>query len=111
MADVSPHDDRLRLYESGIRLPNLICNRFIQLVGNAPANVVGLEAAQHLSIRALTSVTVFEANDIVFTEVAARLHLDDVQGDLPGVLDAMTNPDRNVGGLVLLQQECFLAER
>ncbi len=37
-----------------------------------------------LLVRAFAAVPVFETNDVVFAEIRARLHFDDLQRDLPG---------------------------
>ncbi len=64
-----------------------------------------------LLVRPFATVAVFEADDVVFAEIRARLHFDHVQRNLPGVLDAMTNADGNVGGLVFFEQERLIATR
>ena len=48
----------------------------------------------------LAAIRVFEANDIVFAEVAARLHFDDLQWHLAGVGQAVCLPKRNISALV-----------
>src|SRR5579872_2739310 len=59
--------------------------------------------------RALTAVTIIESHDVILAEVGARLHLDDVQRNHPRILDAVLHADRNVGRLVLLQEENLVA--
>src|SRR5688572_19424506 len=59
----------------------------------------------------LAAIGVIEADDVVLAEIAARLHLDDLQRFRPRVLDAMYGADRNVGGLVLGQREDIVAAR
>src|SRR5579884_3365629 len=54
-------------------------------------------------------VTILEPHDVVLAEVRARLHLDDVQRDLAGILDAVTDADRDVRRLILLEQEDLIA--
>jgi hypothetical protein len=44
-----------------------------------------------------TFVTVLQANDIVFAEIASHLHLDDSQGLFVPVFKAMLHTDRNEG--------------
>src|SRR5258707_12359154 len=61
--------------------------------------------------RSLASVTVLEAHYIVFAEIRARLHLDDLERHRARVLDAMLHADRNVSGLVLFEKEHLLAAR
>src|SRR5579884_2703495 len=55
--------------------------------------------------RSLAAIAVLEANDVVLTQVGAGLYLDDVHRDLAWILDAMAHTDRDVGRLVLLEQE------
>jgi hypothetical protein len=59
----------------------------------------------------LASVGVFESNDVILAEVAARLHLDDFERDLSGVLQAVFDAERDVGRLVLAEQDDLLAAR
>src|SRR5215469_16871268 len=68
-------------------------------------------AAGPSRVRALASVTVLEAHDVVLAEIRARLHLDDLEHYGAGVLDTVLHADRDVGGLVLLEEELFLAAR
>src|SRR5256714_14191037 len=49
------------------------------------------------ALRALTPVAILEAHDVVFTEIRARLHLDDLERHRARVLDAMLHADRDVG--------------
>src|SRR6201993_4078353 len=60
---------------------------------------------------ALASVSVLEAHDVVLPEVGARLHLDDLEHDGARILDAVLHADRDIGRLVLLEEEHFLAPR
>src|SRR5687768_8566564 len=60
---------------------------------------------------AFAAVAVLEAHDVVLAEIRAGLHLDDVQRDLAGILDAVLRAERNVGRLILLEQERLLAAR
>jgi hypothetical protein len=55
------------------------------------------------------SVGVFEAHDVVFAQVAARLHLDDLQRHLARVGQAVHLAQRDVGALVLGQQDDLVA--
>src|SRR5687768_6375229 len=59
----------------------------------------------------VAAIPILEPNDVVFTEVGARLHLDDVQRDLSGVLDAVASADRNVGRFVFAQREDLVPTR
>ncbi len=51
------------------------------------------------------AVDVFEADDVVFAQVATGLHFDQLQRYLAGVGQAVHGGHRQVGGLVLGQQE------
>lgn len=53
----------------------------------------------------LPPVPVVEPHDIILPQVGTRLHFDDVQRYLPGILDAVLLADGDIGGLVFLQQE------
>src|SRR5947208_15385050 len=57
------------------------------------------------------AVSVLEANDVVLSEVASRLHLDDLERQAAGVLEAMLGAGRNVGRFVLGEQKRLLAAR
>ena len=59
----------------------------------------------------LAPVLVLKAHDIILAQIPAGLDLDDVQGNLARVLDAMAHSDGNVGGLVLFQQKDLIATR
>src|SRR5262245_4423634 len=48
-----------------------------------------------------SAVAVLEADDVVLSEIAPRLHLDQVQRDLARVLEPVRGADRDVGRLVL----------
>src|SRR5580765_6237484 len=52
-----------------------------------------------------------EAHDVVLAEVAARLHLDEIERQLPGVLEPVLHPDRNEHRFVLRNEELVLAAR
>src|SRR6185437_16937502 len=54
-------------------------------------------------------VRVLEADDIVFAEIAAGLHLDEVERDLAGILEAMRRAQRDVGRLVLVEKNFLVA--
>src|SRR6516165_11287139 len=60
-------------------------------------------------VRSLASVDILEAHDVILAQVGAGLHLDDLEGDHAGVLDAVPDANRDVGRLVLLEQEHVLA--
>src|SRR5512142_1106384 len=57
---------------------------------------------------AAAAVVVLEAHDVVFAKVRARLHLDDLQRHLARVGEAVRFAERDVGALVLAEQELFL---
>src|SRR5262245_37454388 len=48
-------------------------------------------------------VGVVETDDVVLAQVRAGLDLDEVKRDVPGVLQSMLRPARDVGGLVLAE--------
>ena len=52
---------------------------------------------------------VVEADDVVFAEVFAGLDLDQVEGDLAGVFEAVRGAEGDVGRLVLGQGDLFVA--
>src|SRR5690349_21809462 len=51
----------------------------------------------------VASIRVVEAHDVVFAEIAARLHLDDLERHLARVLQAMPHAERNERRFVLAQ--------
>src|SRR5262249_24121356 len=55
------------------------------------------------------AVRVLEADDVVLAEVAARLHLDDLEVYLAGVGQAVRLAQRDVGALVLAEQDLLVA--
>ena len=55
---------------------------------------------------AVPCVDILEAHDVVFAQVATGLDLDDLQGNGPGVLQPVVAAHRDVGRLVLGDQEC-----
>ena len=54
-------------------------------------------------------VGILEADDVVLTQIAARLYLDDLEGQLARVGQPMHVAQRDVGRFVLTQQEGLLA--
>jgi hypothetical protein len=54
-------------------------------------------------------IGVFQAHDIVFAQIAARLDLDHFKLRDPGVVQAVDLADGDVGGLVLTEQKDLLA--
>src|SRR5262245_58310014 len=71
---------------------------------DAPENGVGGGASGAL-------VIVGKAHDVVLAEIRSRLHFDDVQRLFAGILQPVFHAQRNVRGLVLAQDERFLAAR
>src|SRR5688572_568984 len=71
-----------------------------------------VEALGSGSVRAArAAVGVLDAHDVVLTEVAARLHLDDLQDLGAGVLDPVHCADRYVGRFVLAEVEDLVVAR
>ena len=56
----------------------------------------------------LTTVYILEANDIVLTQISTRLHFNDVQRNLAGVIDAMFRAQWNVGRLIFFEQKYLI---
>ena len=54
-------------------------------------------------------VVVLEAHDVILAQVAAGLHFNQVKRRIADVFEAMLFPDGDVGGLVFVQQQGFLA--
>src|SRR5690349_10742119 len=67
--------------------------------------------AARSAVLAFTTITIFEAHDVILTQVGARLHFNDVQRNLARVFDAVLGAQGNVGGLIFLQQESLLPSR
>ena len=59
--------------------------------------------------RLRSAVSVLEADDVVLAEIGARLHLDEVERDLAGIFEAVARAERNVGRLVLVQDQLLIA--
>src|SRR5579863_6888130 len=64
-----------------------------------------------LRLRALAAVTVLEAHDVVLAQVRPRLHLDDLEHYGARILYTVLHADRDIGRLILLEQEHLLAAR
>ena len=56
-----------------------------------------------------SAVVVFKPNDIVLTQVATRLHLDDLEWHGAGVGETVGFAQRDVGGLIFGQQDGLVA--
>lgn len=48
-----------------------------------------------------STVVIVDTDDVILSEVATRLHLDDFQRDTPWIFHAMNSPKRDVDRLVL----------
>ena len=59
--------------------------------------------------RSGSPVLVFKSNNVVLTEVGARLHLYHFQRDGPRILQAMSRAERNKGALVFGQKKNFFS--
>jgi hypothetical protein len=55
-------------------------------------------------------VPILKTHDVALVEAAAGLHLDDLARDHPGLGQAVGLADRDVGGLVLGEQDGLIAE-
>ena len=55
------------------------------------------------------AIAILEADDVVLAEIAAGLHLDDVQRDFPDVFEPMEGIERNIRRLVLGQDQFLIA--
>src|SRR5690606_39840290 len=55
--------------------------------------------------RPLSLVHILESHDVVFTQVAARLYLDQLQWNLAGVLQSVLAAQGDICALVLTQHE------
>src|SRR5262249_39727843 len=56
-------------------------------------------------------IDVLEPQDVLLTEIAADLHLDQFERDLPGIGEAMHCADRYIGRFVLMVEADALADR
>src|SRR5207342_3902917 len=68
------------------------------------------EATAHASPSA-ASVHVLEADDVVLAQIAARLHLDQFQRHHARILEAVLHAQRDVGALVLREDDRLVATR
>src|SRR5215472_8229790 len=55
------------------------------------------------------SIDIIETHDVVFSQITPPLHLDDVQRNLPGILDAMAHANGNEDRFVLSQGQLLIA--
>src|SRR5260370_27085803 len=55
------------------------------------------------------AIAVGNTHDIVFAEIRSRLHLDELQRKLAGVLEPVLGADGDVDGLVLAHEHALLA--
>src|SRR5260370_37984812 len=56
-------------------------------------------------------VDVLDAHDVVFPEIAPRLHLDKLQVDLAGIGETVIGADRQIDRLVLVHEPFGAVER
>ncbi len=68
-------------------------------------------AANFSGIRAFAAVVVFEPNDVVFAEIVAALHFDDMHRLIERVRNSVYRANRNVGRFVHGQVELFVIQR
>jgi len=61
-------------------------------------------------VRLGAPIRIFQADNVVFLEVGATLHLDQFQRELAGIAEAMGCAWRNESLLVLLQEKHFVPE-
>jgi hypothetical protein len=59
-------------------------------------------------LRLLPAVMVLKTYDIVLAEVAAGLHLDNMQRDFPDVFEPVNGGERNISRLVLGQDKLLV---
>src|SRR3954465_3856947 len=64
-----------------------------------------------VSVSGYSLVHVLGAHDVVFAQVGAGLHFDELQRDLPGVLEAMALAHADVDRLVLAERHRLRAAR
>ena len=62
-------------------------------------------------VGASPAVIIFQADDIVFTEVVAALHFDDVHRLVAGIGNAMDVTNGDIGRFIRRQIELFLVSR
>jgi hypothetical protein len=55
------------------------------------------------------TVAVFEANDIILAEIAARLNFDQMKRNFAGIFEPVRGPERDVSRLVLGQHHFLVA--
>src|SRR5262249_39108824 len=67
--------------------------------------------AYRLAVASAALVVVLEAHNVVFAEIAAALHLDQLERDPPRIGEAMHGADRDVDGFVLVHSANLLADR
>src|SRR5688572_14163036 len=71
----------------------------------------GSRDGNHVLGANVPSVRILEADDIVLAEVGARLHFNQLERHLAGILEPVARAEWNVGRLVFGKQERFLAAR
>src|SRR5580692_7225452 len=71
--------------------------------------IPGYRAAPSSGLLA-TAIDILEADDVVLAEVAAGLHLDEFERDLARIGEPVNGADRDIGGLVLVQDLLVVAD-
>src|SRR5258707_6610159 len=61
------------------------------------------------SLGSFPAVSVLEAHDVVLAEIGARLHLDEMKGNFPRILQPVPRAERDIGRLVLVQEDLVVA--
>ena len=61
-------------------------------------------------MRSASLINIIQPDDIVLAEIAAGLNLDQLEGDLAVVGEAVHGTDRNIDSLILVHDALFLAD-
>ena len=56
-------------------------------------------------------IDILHADNIVFAEIGTRLHLDQVERDLPGILKTMHAAQRNKDRFILAKEDFLIVAR
>jgi hypothetical protein len=59
----------------------------------------------------MPAINILESNDVIFSQVASRLDLDELQRDLAGIFHAMMHAKGDVSRFILFEQERFFPAR
>ena len=57
----------------------------------------------------ISSKTIFNSDDVILTQIPTRLHFDNFQRNCARVCESVNFPRSDVGGLVFVQRELFIA--